>query len=259
MEWWQRWSDVVFIHCAADAEALQQVLPPSLEVDTFAGDAWISYVLFRMRLRPTGLPFLPGFSSLAELNVRTYVRRGGQRGIYFLRMYADNPFAIRAASLLTPLEYHPATLNYGQLPSGEWQAKCEAAPVNFRLKFGCRITGKPARLEPGSLDEWLLERYRLFVAGKNGSVIAADVEHPPWEAAAAVASEFECEDLVDEKHARWSPKSMHYSPGVTALFRKFRVVGEAGMVRGLKIAFESSGERKLSAVLTQRHSGTEEF
>src|SRR5262245_7888988 len=102
MNWSQRWLDCLFLHFPAPPAAVARVVPPRLEVETFGGSAWISYVLFRLKLRPAWLPFVPGFSALLELNIRTYVRHRGQSGICFLRVLAENRLAIAAARLLTP-------------------------------------------------------------------------------------------------------------------------------------------------------------
>src|SRR4051794_17678906 len=96
------------LHFAAREDQLRSWLPPQVEVDTLEGRAWLSFVFFRLKLRPARLPFVPALSSLLELNVRTYVRHRGQPGICFLKMYADNRLAIRAARWLTPLCYEPA-------------------------------------------------------------------------------------------------------------------------------------------------------
>jgi len=224
----QRWIDVLFLHAPVPATELQRLVPPRLEVETFEGQAWVSYVLFRLKLRPAGLPHVPGFSSLVELNLRTYVRHRNQGGIYFLRMYANNRLAVTAARWLTPLDYRLGRLVHERLPSGSWQAECESKTDPFRLSFHCRPASDMGRSAPGSLDEWLLERYRLYVGGKDRTLIAADVEHEPWEAArmegeAAVKINLG-QDMAGETPTR---RLMHYSPGVTARFHEFRVVETA--------------------------------
>ena len=50
-------------------------------------------------MRLAWLPAVPGFSSLLELNLRTYVSCGGKRGIFFLSMHANNRLAIGVARL----------------------------------------------------------------------------------------------------------------------------------------------------------------
>jgi uncharacterized protein YqjF (DUF2071 family) len=42
-----------------------------------------------------------------------------------------------------------------------------------------RPTGPPARARRGSLEEFVIERYRLFAA-RRGRLITAQVEHEPW-------------------------------------------------------------------------------
>src|SRR5262245_10940134 len=83
MIWSYRWLDCLFLHFTVSAAAVKPLLPPRLEVESFGGSAWISYVLFRLSVRPAWLPAVPGFSSLAELNIRTYVRHRGHSGICF--------------------------------------------------------------------------------------------------------------------------------------------------------------------------------
>jgi uncharacterized protein YqjF (DUF2071 family) len=113
MTWSQRWLDCLFLHFPVPAAVLERLVPPRVQVETFGGSAWVSYVLFRLKLRPAWLPPVPGLSALVELNIRTYVRHRGQSGICFLRILADNRLAIAAARLLTPLPYTHARLDYG--------------------------------------------------------------------------------------------------------------------------------------------------
>src|SRR4029079_567835 len=129
MTWLQRWTDVLFLHFAVAADELGPHLPPQLEIDTFDRTAWLSFIFFRLKLRPAGLPFLPGFSSLLEMNVRTYVRHRDQPGIYFLRMYADNRLAIHAAKMLTPLCYEHATMIDRPLPDGQRHVECSPSHI----------------------------------------------------------------------------------------------------------------------------------
>jgi len=226
MIWWQHWSDVLFLHFPAAVSELERRVPPRVEVDTFAGQAWISFVLFRLKLRPAWLPPVPGLSSLVELNLRTYVRHRDQPGICFLRMYADNRWAIRAANLLTPLRYQHARFNYESAAASWRQAECQATDdPGRRLALLFQPSGPIAAAEPGSLDAWLLERYRLFVSRQDGGVIAADVEHRPWQISGAAA--IVTEDTITEEFLlslAKTPALVHFSPGLAAKFQEFHEV-----------------------------------
>src|SRR5262245_27389124 len=73
----QSWHDLLFAHWPVPAAVLRPLIPPSLGVDTFDGEAWIGVVPFRMSgVRPRYVPPLPDLSAFPELNVRTYVTDG---------------------------------------------------------------------------------------------------------------------------------------------------------------------------------------
>src|SRR5262245_44613967 len=116
--WAQHWLDVLFLHWRVPAARLRPHVPSELVIDTYDQNAWLSLVLFRLKVRPRGLPCVPWLSSLLELNVRTYVRGANRPGIYFLRMLADNRLAIAVAKLLTPLPYCRARMSYRQALDG---------------------------------------------------------------------------------------------------------------------------------------------
>ncbi|HMC10185.1 MAG TPA: DUF2071 domain-containing protein [Pirellulaceae bacterium] len=229
MTWLQHWTDVLFLHFPVASNELAPPLPRRLEIDTFDSQAWLSYVFFRLRLRPSGLPFVPRLSSLIELNVRTYVRHRGQSGIFFLRMYANNRWAIRAARLLTPLCYEPATMSDTRFASGSRHIECRPAKSEAGvLAVDFSAQRAPAEALPGSLDAWLLERYRLFVGNRDGSLSAADVDHPPWRASPVklTALDHSFSNSLGY-HLAAQPEAMHYSPGVAARFNAFHVVAAA--------------------------------
>src|SRR5438874_210870 len=71
------WHDLLFMHWPVKADDLRPLIPQSLEIDTFAGEAWIGVVPFRMtRVKPYRFPSIPRCSAFPELNVRTYVTDG---------------------------------------------------------------------------------------------------------------------------------------------------------------------------------------
>ena len=77
---------MLFAHWSVATEALRPLVPSSLEIDTFNGEAWVGVLPFYMsNVRPRGIPPLPGISAFHELNVRTYVRRNGRPGVWFTR------------------------------------------------------------------------------------------------------------------------------------------------------------------------------
>jgi uncharacterized protein YqjF (DUF2071 family) len=251
MIWSQHWNDVLFLHWRMPPRVLQRLLPSQLDVDTFDGDAWISYVLFRLKLRLAGLPFVPGFSSLLELNLRTYVRQEDVPGITFLSMHADNRLAIAAARLLTPLPYQHARILYQSSPDGGQRVECSDGNAAGKLSLRFKPRGQSTTATGDSLDAWLVERYRLFVSATGGGVIEADVDHPPWPISAAecdMAANSLSESLGISLSTR--PDLAHFSPGVSVRFNAFRAdeaTQTSGVLRPcLRVPRSRSRERAVS-------------
>src|SRR5262245_45244876 len=99
------WIDALFVHFAVEPEALRPLVP--LDLDCLDGRAYVSLVAFTQRnLRPTVGGALAAWlatplASHEFLNVRTYVRHGDTRGIFFLAEWIPN----RLAALIGPRTY----------------------------------------------------------------------------------------------------------------------------------------------------------
>jgi uncharacterized protein YqjF (DUF2071 family) len=231
--WSQHWRDLLFLHWHVPVAAVHPHIPAPLEVATHDGAAWVSLVLFRLRVRPRWLPFLPGVSALVEVNLRTYVRYRAQEGIWFLSVHADNRWAIRLGRLLSPLPYAHAAMHYerrgDQFHFQAWQGPTSAPASAFT--FRPAVEGSAAREH--SLDEWLLERYRLFARGRRGALVQAEVAHPPWvlhgAALSVTANHFGRACGLDLSRA---PQRAHFSPGVLARFGAFRRLEDSTLAGG---------------------------
>src|SRR5439155_1787767 len=107
-----RWHDLLFMHWPVKAKELRPLLPAGVELDTFEAEAWVGVVPFRMTgVRPRWVPTLPWLSKSVELNVRTYVKRGGRAGVWFFTMDASNPVAVRMARWRFHLPYFDARMS----------------------------------------------------------------------------------------------------------------------------------------------------
>jgi hypothetical protein len=221
--WSQHWQDVLFLHWQVDPAALRPRLPATLDLATYADEAWVSLVLFRLRVRPRWLPFLPGVSDLVEVNLRTYVHCQGKPGIWFLSVHADNSWAIRLARLLTPIPYAHAAMQYQRL-GDQFQFQAQHPSTTDTLAELTFIpTGKGSSPRMRSLDEWLLERYRLYAGAGPAALAQAEVAHPRWIAQSvelsmtantfgqAVGLDLSC-----------TPERAHYASGVWARFGAFQ-------------------------------------
>jgi uncharacterized protein YqjF (DUF2071 family) len=179
----QSWECVLVAHWRADVDELRPLVSPSLEVQTFDGSAWLGIMAFRIsavRLRGT-LP-VPGISSFLELNVRTYVTAGGRPGIWFFSLDASSQLAVEVARRTYALPYFRARMTLRR--RGEW-IEFESArvgstehPYVFSARY--RPRGAVAQAAPGSIEEFLVERYCLYAVDRRGRLCRADIHHPPW-------------------------------------------------------------------------------
>jgi uncharacterized protein YqjF (DUF2071 family) len=178
----QRWHQLLFAHWQVPADDLRRHLPPGLELDLFDGRAWLGVVPFRMSgVRLHGMPPLPGLSAFLELNVRTYVRRGEQRGVWFVSLDAANRPAVRAARRWFNLPYFDAEMELvergGEIAYSSRRTHRVAPPAEFRALYG--PVGPVQRAGPGTLEEFLTERYTLFALGPRG-LVCGEIHHHPW-------------------------------------------------------------------------------
>src|SRR5947207_7616312 len=94
----QTWDNLLFAHWPISPDAMRQVVPPALELDTYDGKAWLGIVPFEITdFRPRSFPGIPGLSTFPEINVRTYVTLGGKPGVYFFSLDAANLPAVIGA------------------------------------------------------------------------------------------------------------------------------------------------------------------
>jgi uncharacterized protein YqjF (DUF2071 family) len=214
------------MHWRVDLTVLRPHVPTPFEVDTHDGDAWVSLVLFRLRVRPCWLPFLPCVSNLVEVNLRTYVHCQGKPGIWFLSVHADNPWAIRLARLLTPMPYTYAVMRYLRLGHQFRFQAGYSSPSSTLAALTFLANGEGSEAKERSLDEWLLERYRLFGCGGRTEWVQAEVSHDRWVtqsvAMSVSANNFGRAVGLDLSCA---PERAHFASGVWARFGAFKRLG----------------------------------
>jgi len=176
----QTWEQLLFAHWRVDPKIVAPLIPPGLELDTFDGSAWIGVVPFLMNnVHPRGTFNVEGLSRFPELNVRTYVKRDGKTGVWFLSLDAGSAVAVKIARRLFHLPYYHATMDI-YTERGWVQYQSERIDGEAAFVAGYRPTSEVYRSERGSLDEWLTERYCLYTADERGRLYRCDIHHHPW-------------------------------------------------------------------------------
>ena len=181
-----RWDRAVFIHYECDSEALQKCLPFTL--DLYDGRAFVSVVAFTMQeMRPRlgGAIAAWLFKPIAThhfLNVRSYVKHNGEPGIYFLAEWLANPLSVRLGPPAFGLPYRLGRFQYHHDHETGGLHGLVAAPNDFaRVEYAAAIDPAApfASCNPGTRDEFLIERYTAFTE-RNSTRRFFRIWHPPW-------------------------------------------------------------------------------
>ncbi|HEX6702902.1 MAG TPA: DUF2071 domain-containing protein [Gaiellaceae bacterium] len=179
----QTLKDALFAHWPVDEEEVRPLVPDALELQTFAGSAWLGIAAFRvtaLRLRGT-LP-VPRLSSFLQLNVRTYVTAGGKPGIWFFSLDTESLFAVQAARRAYGLPFHQARMSASSHDDWIEYESTRVEPLDRPFVFSgrCRPHGVDCAVGPGSLEEFLTERYCLYASDRRGAVRRAEIHRGPW-------------------------------------------------------------------------------
>jgi uncharacterized protein YqjF (DUF2071 family) len=209
----QKWSDLIFISYEVDKDLLNEALPDQLEPDLYEGKAYVSIVPFVMSdIRFFFSPVLP-FSKLYELNLRTYVRYKGKKGIFFFTLDSNHRLGNFIARNFFHLPYRYSKLIF--LKENDSLKFSSTDSIDLQVKtttdsLDCR------------LSKWLTERYSLFtVSGKK--VFRGDVIHEPW-----TLNKCEMIKFSDNFSAQFGFPSdgqglhLAYSPGLDVRFIPFK-------------------------------------
>jgi uncharacterized protein YqjF (DUF2071 family) len=166
---------------------------------------------------PLGPLILKPISTHNFLNVRTYVCHNGEAGILFLAEWLSSRLSVMLGPRFFGLPYRFGQLQYqhddpcklaGRVADG-------AGDGAFQYQAWVDEAGGVQPCEPGSLDEWLMERYTSFtcVSGKSQFF---RVWHPPWPQTPATVKVSD-QSLLDSNWAFFKQASItgaNFSPGV---------------------------------------------
>lgn len=192
------WDRTLMLHYEVPPAKLQPFIP--FELDVRDGKAYVSLVAFTMRgLRPRATEHDSGlfrrrgavwrkaltlvFSPIAThefLNVRTYVRHGGNSGIYFIAEWLPNALSVPLGRPLFGLPYRLARVRYlHEHERGILFGEVRPARGRGVLRYRARVRNDFCPCASGSLTEWLMERYTAFTEWRGWKRLFR-VRHGPW-------------------------------------------------------------------------------
>jgi uncharacterized protein YqjF (DUF2071 family) len=176
------WRNLFLATYAVPPSLLTPRLPPGLELDTRNGNAFVSLVAFEfLNTRVLGVPW-PGYRNFAELNLRFYVRHGGDRGVVFVREFVPQRMVAWLARTIYNEPYRAAPL------TSHCQDDLNGRSMEYRLRWGgrdhvLRVTGrKPAFLPSENSDEHFFKEHHWgYGVTRRGQTVRYEVAHPMWE------------------------------------------------------------------------------
>ena len=151
----QQWRSLLFMHWAVPETILRPLVPPMLELDLYEGVAYVGVVPFVMQgVRPRWCPRSCAFSFL-ETNVRTYVNRDDQPGVYFFSLDASSGVAVWAGRTFWGLPYFHAEMSLTrQGDDVHYRSVRRGAGVGHKVRY--RVAEPLGPSVSGSLEFFLL-------------------------------------------------------------------------------------------------------
>jgi uncharacterized protein YqjF (DUF2071 family) len=216
------WKPAIFLHYAVDPAALAPRVP--FPLDLRRGRAFVSLVAFtQIDARPPRGGRAAAFltrpcATLEFLNVRTYVRHGGEPGIHFLAEWIPGRLPVLIGPRWFGLPCRPAMVDYDH-GEGRGTLRGEVVPGDAEGRVRWRVdvpeAAAPRTARPGSLAEFLCERYAAFTM-RRGRAGVFRIWHEPWPLLPARAVVLESGPLATT--GDWLPTARflggQVSPGV---------------------------------------------
>jgi uncharacterized protein YqjF (DUF2071 family) len=176
-----RWENLFIANFTVPKEMLLPRLPDGLELDLWEGRSFVSLVAFDFRdTRVFGVRW-PGYRNFPEINLRTYVRHGNDRGVMFIREFVGLEIVARIARWCYNEPYRVVPLTSTVVGTDR------LIKIEHRLQSGDRehtiraIGGGPAVLSTDGVDHFFKELRWGFGRSRSGNTLKYEVDHPPWE------------------------------------------------------------------------------
>ncbi len=219
----QNWEDILFIHKPVNPEHLKSFIPYPFEIDLYNNKAWVSIVLFRakgsrLRFMPSYLSFPPYY----QMNLRTYVRFGNERGVYFFKIHASNKL-VNLAGNIVALPFSKANMVINKEKDKLlFKAKHLFNQRESKLSLTYKAQKKTINPSDDSLAYFLTERYAVLMIRDN-SIIKAPIFHTPWNLNKAKIS------ILDSKQMPFSLANnvvTHYANFKHTLIYPLEIIGK---------------------------------
>lgn len=181
-----QWRYLAMLNFEVDESVLAPLVPKGTELDDWKGRHFVSLVGFLFL--DTHVLGLPAFlhKDFEEVNLRFYARRlvdGEQRhGVVFIRELVPLPLVAGVARLTYNEPYRTVPMRYSIVKTdSELQSvEYEFGEALDLCRLGIHVEGEPARIQPGSEEEFFSQREWGFTRQRDGGTVEYRVDHARW-------------------------------------------------------------------------------
>ena len=156
-------------------------IPPGVDPDRWNGSTHVSLVALQMHdIRVLGWR-MPGFAAHPQVNFRTYVRRGADPAVTFVRELVPSRLIAAVGRLRYGEPFQAArvearVMEHTDGVTVEYRFGL-TAPKHHIVVTAARATAVPQAI---SFEHYLKERTQGCSRGPDGRLRTFRVEHPPW-------------------------------------------------------------------------------
>ncbi|MEP7010200.1 MAG: DUF2071 domain-containing protein [Acidobacteriota bacterium] len=192
-----RWERLVLLNYEVDPSLLRPLVPAGTELDHWDNRCLMSLVGFRfLDTRLLGIP-IPGHRDFDEVNLRFYVRRRGDDGIWRRAVVFVRELVPRwAIATLARWVYNepylavPMTHDIRVTPDAGGSATYGWRYRLASFALSAEVEGPARPLVPSSEAEFITEHYWGYTRQRDGGTLEYQVEHPPWNVWTAARATF---------------------------------------------------------------------
>jgi uncharacterized protein len=176
-----RWSHIILLSFEAPEDLIRRSIPAGVEPDRWNGRTHVSVVALQMLdVRIKGWR-IPGFTAHPQVNFRTYVRLGGEPGVWFIRQFVPSRLIAAIGRLRYGEPFWPTPIRSRvlDLPA---EVRAEYAVGPPALGWHVNVTGSHAAHVPpaDSPEHYFKERGFACRTRPDGALGVFRVEHPVW-------------------------------------------------------------------------------
>lgn len=176
-----RWSNPILLTYRVPADLLGRYVHPDLSLDRWRDHCHVSVVAFEFQDTRLRGRRVPGYVNFSQLNLRTYVRQGDERGVMYLREFVPSKVVAVVARLRFNEPYRTLDI------SSKTQSIGDALHVEHRwhqqdVDQYIEVTASQTSVIPpedGSVYHFTEHRWG-YGSSRSGGLVRYRVEHPVW-------------------------------------------------------------------------------